>query len=576
MIEKRRNKSSLKIDIIKAFGADFDLDTRDPIFFVSDNMRAIAYPVGQHIAIKDLYVRDDMRKNDIMFIYHDNDVKKITSMCVSKDNNLLLVSEKKEKSSCLAIYNLSKLNFNSLTIFKPKRKIVSTIYSEFLYASFSLDGNYIASIGVINHHDNTASSILQGIIWDVQIFQPFKDDNYKPRCIFDLNPGVTKISMENKILCTSGASHLSFWYIYENSVKEFKGGVKNLNIANNNFLDHDWVTGKIPTVVTITDKNDIYVLEGFLDKKDSKGKKKENDDEDTSMRVEKFIIRQHIVNCYNNFYINACLVRSFSKGIVVGSQQGNLLFLEKLSQGEQSYRPIRYTSRDKPAKVVGLSFNNGEEFMVAGFSSNEICTINANNIMENLSNENFELKFDLVCDGFHQGPIACMDLALQRPIIVTCSQVDKTIRVWNYLTGHCEYCKIILTEKDNEEREIDFLSVAIHPNGYYLAVSDTEMIRFFHLCYKELRFYNNDIINNDNPKSNCYLLKFSFGGHILAAVSHKALYIIRSYTRETIKAFDIPHSGQVKSIFFHEQDYYLYTVGTDGVIVEYNLFDFKM
>jgi WD40 repeat protein len=576
MLEKRRNKSSLKVDIIKAFGADFDLEIRDSLFFVSENMRAIVYPVGHHIAIKDLYVREDMRKNDIMFIYNDTDVKRITSMNASRDNNLLLVAEKREKSTCISVYNLSKLNFNSLTIFKPKRKVVSTIYSEFPYASFSIDGNYIASIGVVHHTEGTqTSTMLQGVIWDVQIFQPFKDDNYKPRCIFDLPSGVTKITMENKILCTSGNQHLAFWYIYENSVKEFKGGVKNLNTMNNNFLDHDWIAGKIPTVVTITDKNDIYILEGFYDKKDSKGRKKEEDD-DSSIRIEKFIIRQHIVNCYNNFYLNACIVRSFSKGLVVGSQQGNLLFLEKLSQGELNYRPIRYTSRDKPSKVIGVAFNNIEEFMVVGFNSNEICTINAMNIIENLSNESFELKFDLVCDGFHQGAITSMDLALQRPIIVTSSQADKTIRVWNYLTGHCEYCKIILTEKDNEEKEMDFLSVAIHPNGYYLAVSDREMIRFFHLCYRELRFYNNDILNNENPKSNCYLLKFSYGGHLLAAVSNKALYIIRSYTRETLKVFDIPHSGIVKSVFFHEQDYFCYTVGNDGLIVEYNLFDFKM
>jgi WD40 repeat protein len=185
------------------------------------------------------------------------------------------------------------------------------------------------------------------------------------------------------------------------------------------------------------------------------------------------------------------------------------------------------------------------------------------------------LKFDLVCDGFHQGPISAMDVALQRPIIVTTSHVDKTIRVWNYLTGHCEYCKIILTEKDDTEKEMDILSVAIHPNGYYLAISDKEMIRFFHLCYRELRFYNNDVTNNENAKSNCHLLKFSYGGHLLAAVSNKTLYIMRSYTRETIKVFDTVHTGIIKNLVFHEQDHYVYTIGADGLIVEYNLFNFK-
>jgi hypothetical protein len=345
-------------------------------------------------------------------------------------------------------------------------------------------------------------------------------------------------------------------------------------VGSNNFIDHDWIAGKIPMIATITDKNDIFILEGVYDKKD-KNKKKEEED-DTTIRIEKFIIRQHIPNCFNNFYINSCIIKSFSKGLVIGSQQGNILFLEKMNSGEHLYKRIRYTSRDKPAKVVGLSFNNTEENMVVGYNTNEICTINATNLIDNLNNESYDLKFNLVCDGFHQGPISCMDLALQRPIIVTTSQVDKTIRVWNYLTGHCEYCKIILTEKDNDEKEMDVLAVAIHPNGYYLAISDKDMIRFFHLCYRELRFYNNDIVNNENPKSNCHLLKFSHGGHILAAVSNKTVYIIRSYTRETLKVFESPHTGTIKSLMFHEQDYYVYTVGSEGLIVEYNLFDFKM
>jgi WD40 repeat protein len=169
-----------------------------------------------------------------------------------------------------------------------------------------------------------------------------------------------------------------------------------------------------------------------------------------------------------------------------------------------------------------------------------------------------------------------MDVALQRPIIITSSQTDKTIRVWNYLTGHCEYCKIILTEKDDVEKEMDILSVAIHPNGYYIAVSDKEMIRFFHLCYKELRFYNNDVVGNDNPKSNCYLLKFSHGGHLLAAVSGKTLYIIRAFTRETLKIFKTNHAGQIKSIVFHESDFFVYSVGNDGMIIEYNLTEYTM
>ena len=91
----------------------------------------------------------------------------------TKDYSLLLVCEKRVSTACICIYNLHKLNFNSVTIHKPKRKIITTIYNNFKYSSFSYDGNYIASLGVVNEN------LLHGVIWDVQIFQAYKEDNYR-------------------------------------------------------------------------------------------------------------------------------------------------------------------------------------------------------------------------------------------------------------------------------------------------------------------------------------------------------------------------------------------------------------
>ena len=77
------------------------------------------------------------------------------------------------------------------------------------------------------------------------------------------------------------------------------------------------------------------------------------------------------------------------------------------------------------------------------YTGNYIGLVKMDNILENVTSQAFELRTNLVCDGFHSGSISAMDVAIQRPIIVTYSNEDKSIRVWNYLTGHCEYCKII-------------------------------------------------------------------------------------------------------------------------------------
>ena len=139
------------------------------------------------------------------------------------------------------------------------------------------------------------------------------------------------------MLCTSGNAHLNFWHIYENTVKPIKD-IKNLNIENNNFLDHDWIKSKVPTIVVITDKNDIYILEGISDQK--KKSDKDDDEEELTIRVVRFIIRQHIRNCFKDFYINANVVRALNKGIIVGSNQGHLLFVEKVNQTEFMYQPV--------------------------------------------------------------------------------------------------------------------------------------------------------------------------------------------------------------------------------------------
>ena len=572
----RRSKAKLKMDILKSFGADFQLGIKSPLQYVGEAGNAIIYPVGHHIAIRDIFGKEDLRKNDVMFIYSDDDVQKITSMNTTRDYIMFLVCETKQRSAVISIYNLSKLNFKSIMIFKAMRRIESTIYKQFIYASSTKDGNLIASLGILRDNDD-----VHGIIWDVQIYQTLKPENYKPKCVFPLPKGVNKITIYGKLLCTSGDQHLAFWYLHENSVKEFKGEIKNLNVSICNFVDHEWLNVKIPTLAVITEQKELYILEGFSENKNFYNKMlsgDSNDDENFSrtLLVDSFIIKQHFQNIFNDNDIIPNIIKCFNNGIIIGSNKGHLLFVEKNSSVDvTSFTPVRVTKRDKNYSVTGLAITKDQQNLAVSYESNEIAYVNMNNIFDSLKSANFELRMNLVCDGFHQGPITTMDVALQRPVIVTASSYDKSIRVWNFLTGHCEYCKIVLSEKErSHEKEMDILAVAIHPNGYYVAVSEKEMIRFFHLCYKELRYYNNEISQNEINHSDCHLLKFSYGGHILAAVSGRQLYLIKSYTKETLKIFETPHTSKIESVFFHEQDHYVYTVGSDGMIIEYNLFNF--
>lgn len=576
----QHNTAEVRLDILRAFGADLNTTTYPNLIFVNNGL---CYPVGKHIAIRDVFSSEDSHHNDLMFIYLEDDVNKITTLNVSRDNYLLLVACELNNKCEINIYNLTKLSFTALSLFQPKRKVISTKFKKFIYASFSTDGNCIACIG------ENKEGELKGVVYDVQSYKKYTRDNYTPKYIFDLPKGANKITYENKVICTSGRNHLSFWFFFEGTCKEYKSVVN----VNKNYVDHEWLDDvNIPSLAAITDDNELIIFNALYESNKMAPKK----GVEAESKIERFTVKQMISNLFS-LNVNSdnknneeeknsniekvkprtrCTVlKCLPFGIVIGSSKGNILFVEKAKNGE--YIPIRFTYREKEAKVTSITVSAlNYEILAISFDANEIAYISLNNLFSNLKNEKFEINFNVVCDGFHSGEITTMDVAQQRPIIITTSRNDKTVRVWNYLTGHCEYCKIILEEKDNNlEKEMQILSVAIHPNGYYIAISDVEMIRFFHLCYKELRFYNNDQIGNEPNKANCELLKFSNGGHLLAAVSEKKIYIIRSYSRETVRTFNASHTGTIIAIFFHNNDNFLYSSGSEGVIIQYNLFDYN-
>ena len=579
-------KSQLKMDILKAFGADLNNpSTRDNILFVN---KALIYPCGRHLSLRDLSnINDntDSHKNEQLFIFLEQDIKEINCLNVSRDSYLLLVTS--ENSSCaeISVYNLSKISFNSFTIFKPRRKIISTEYTKFIHASFTQEGNLICALG-LNKNGN-----VNLVVYDIQSFKKFQNDNYIPKFTQEIPPGGNKISfLNNKIFCISGKNCLSFWILYENSCKEF---ISSVNLLKN-YVDHTWIPDpRCPILGAITDTNELIIYNAVFYKSNTNINNTNLNEEDLNQPIERFAVRQTLNNIYDiitvkgNFINSGKLnldenvnlisqrIKAYEGGLIIGSNKGNILFLEKMPNGE--YSPTRYSNKENEASITGLcleKFGN-KELLVSGFNSNEIGYIDLNEVLTNIKNPDYKISLNYICDGFHKGPITSMDISLQRPIIITCSKKDNTIRVWNYLTGHCENCKIVLEEKeDAKDKDLNILSIAIHPNGYYVAISDSEMLRFFHLCYKELRFYGNDQVGNEQSKANCNVIKFSVGGNLLAAASDRKIYIIRSFSRETLKVFNTPHKGKIVNLFFHDEDKFLYSCGSDGFVIQYNLFNF--
>ena len=86
------------------------------------------------------------------------------------------------------------MSFTTLSLFQPKRKVISSKFKRFIYASFSTDGNCIACIA------ENKEGELNGVVYDVQSYKKYTRDNYTPKYIFDLPKGTNKITYENKFI----------------------------------------------------------------------------------------------------------------------------------------------------------------------------------------------------------------------------------------------------------------------------------------------------------------------------------------------------------------------------------------
>lgn len=58
-----------------------------------------------------------------------------------------------------------------------------------------------------------------------------------------------------------------------------------------------------------------------------------------------------------------------------------------------------------------MALNHTEEILAVAMTNNNIGTVNVKSIWQS-DNQNNEVKFDLICRGFHNGSITGLDVAI--------------------------------------------------------------------------------------------------------------------------------------------------------------------
>jgi WD40 repeat protein len=114
-----------------------------------------------------------------------------------------------------------------------------------------------------------------------------------------------------------------------------------------------------------------------------------------------------------------------------------------------------------------------------------------------------DIKFEYLCNGFHSAAIDELHTCLQRPILLTCSQEDGTVRIWNYITNNCELV-MNFNKKTGDPRPLR--CCALHPSGYYMAIALIDQLTVYHILHNDLRVFHS------YDQKNIKQLKFSSGG----------------------------------------------------------------
>lgn len=451
-------------------------------------------------------------------------------MSITKEKNrrFLAVAERveSEKLSILTIIDLK-----TQTGYKRLKELkVPEAHEKISTIAFSKDSKLIACV---------AGGL--GVIWDW----------YKEKVIGKemLSKDINRISINPKdshLVSTSGPNHWKTWRIEEKIFKEQPMFSKLAQTQN--FTDHDWINDD--TAVAVTDMSEVFISR--------------------SNQIIQYI-EFGFGSLSDSNLANASItcIQGFSRGFILASDEGHLAIWEHTEVNEyeekisEHYSFIKTWHCGKKQSIVALALTNSEETLAIALKSNDIGTCS---LSQALMYDG--VKFNIFCGGFHSGKIQEMDLAIQRPLLATCSDTDHTLRIWNYNSMNCELAKklyVVQSDAIDPSAVSDIkplLSVAFHPSGYYLAISFVDKVRLFHLLFDELRSFRE--VNTPNAN----VLKFSNGGHLLSIGSGQTIFIYKAYTLQLIQIIKV-HTSQIHEMAWMPLDRKLVTMDSDGMVFEF-------
>ena len=153
----------------------------------------------------------------------------------------------------------------------------------------------------------------------------------------------------------------------------------------------------------------------------------------------------------------------------------------------------------------------------------------------------------------HRGAVSALACAVSKPILVSASADERSVRVWDVSTGECSLAAALPEEP---------LGVALHPDGMQLVIAYRDRLSFSHVAPRELLRWR------ELPLPSGGLARYCRGGQWLAASSAASVVVLDSYTHDRLAT--LPCAAAVTALSWGvggaTSDLTLVSGGADGMV----------
>lgn len=403
----------------------------------------------------------------------------------------------------------------------------------------------------------------------------------KPPITCNLESAGDKISInpeDNHTIAITGNAMLRIYRVHENSIRA-NPNIPKLEM-DQNFTDHDWLD--VDNLAVGTDKGKLYIV---------------------TRKDQKYTVSQVVRDSFFVRDVPVASIKAFSKGLVMCSEEGHFSFWKKFDSAADEEPKDDNTKlflhsfwgpQEKFMSPTSVDINAKEDSLLVAYKNNHISSLNLAGIVNqetpivhtdgrdeglapyrdspDLRLRHKQVKFVSLYKGFHFGAIDFIEVCAQRPLVATCSNEDSYVRIWNYMDFRNEFSFRAKLDMPDSDSTRALLSMAFHPNGYYVALGTTSAVKIIYIMENRQKDYR------DLSIKGVTLLKFSRGGQYLAAAfknkannNHYKINVFDAYTLEMIGSYN-SHNVRCTELIWSFNDYYLYSSGDDGCIRAWSRF----